>query len=166
MNYCVLDFETTGLSPHNCEIIEVGAVRVKSGELDLNFASLCKPHGYISRQITNITGIDERMTAGYPHFDELLPFLIDFIGGDTLVCHNVPFDKGFLDAYCARGGIDFRPDTFCTLKESRRLLRHLPNHKLGTVAAHFRIENSGAHRALGDATTTAKVLLKLLALRG
>ncbi|GHV17485.1 hypothetical protein FACS18949_04970 [Clostridia bacterium] len=162
MSYCVLDFETTGLSPYNCEVIEVGAVRVKNGELDLNFASLCKPHGYISRRITEITGISERMTMDCPHFDELLPFLIEFIGKDTLVCHNVPFDKGFLDAYCAKAGIDFRPATFCTLQASRRLLRGLPNHKLGTVAAHLGIKNAEAHRALGDAMTTARVLLELL----
>ncbi|GHV04601.1 hypothetical protein FACS1894217_00120 [Clostridia bacterium] len=160
-NYCVVDFETTGLSPHNCEVIEFGAVRVKNGELDLNMASLCKPYGYIPSGITRLTGIDESMTANYPHFDELLPTLLDFIGGDVLVCHNVPFDKGFLDAACARKGIRFTGETYCTLQAARRILK-LQSHKLGMVAAHLGIKNASEHRALGDAMTTARILIKLL----
>ncbi|MCL2084657.1 MAG: 3'-5' exonuclease [Oscillospiraceae bacterium] len=162
--YCVIDFETTGLSPAGSEIIEFAAVRVEYGEPGLNLSSLCRPHGPISAQITAITGITWEMTAGYPHFEELLPLLLDFIGKDVVAAHNIGFDKGFLDAYCRRAGIEFAPPAVCTLALARRLLPELENHKLGTVAARLGIQNSSAHRALGDAMTTAKALIKLLEL--
>ncbi len=163
--YCVIDFETTGLTPDTCEVIEFGAVRVIDGELDLQLASLCHPHSYISRRITEITGITLAMTAGHPPFETLLPLLLDFIGDDVLVAHNLPFDYSFLQAYLSRTGRDFSPQTLCTLQLSRKLLKGLPNHKLGTVSAFFEIPNPAAHRALGDAQTTAHVLCKLLALQ-
>ena len=162
--YCVIDFETTGLAPGDSEVIEFAAVRVEYGEPGLNLASLCRPNGPISAQITAITGITYEMTAGHPSFDELLPMFLDFVGDDTVVAHNIGFDKGFLDAYCRGAGIEFAPRTLCTLALARKYLPKLPNHKLGTVAAHLRIKNESAHRALGDAMTTAKVLVKLLEL--
>lgn len=162
--YCVIDFETTGLSPYECEVIEFAAVRVENGEIGLNLASLCNPHGYISRRITQITGITEHMTAGYPHFEELLPLLLDFIGDDILVAHNLPFDWGFLSNYCSRAQREYKPETLCTLQLSRRKLKGLSSYSLGSVSQHLRIPNPAAHRALGDAMTTAEVLLRLLKL--
>lgn len=162
MRYCVIDFETTGLSAMDCEVIEFAAVRVEDGELGLNLASLCNPHGYISRRITQITGITPHMTADYPPFEELLPLLLDFIGDDILVAHNVPFDWGFLSQYCLRAGRTYKPQTLCTLQLSRRKIRGLKSYSLSSVSAHLDIPNPAAHRALGDAMTTAQVLIKLL----
>ena len=161
--YCVIDFETTGLDSLKCEVIEFAAVRVSNGELGLNLASLCNPRGYISREITRITGITQYMVDGYPPFEELLPLLLDFIGDDILVAHNMSFDWGFLSAYCARAEREFNPERLCTVQLARRVLRgELERFNLGAVSAHLRIKNSATHRALGDAVTTARVLLKLL----
>ena len=163
--YCVIDFETTGLSPHQCEVIEFAAVRVENGELGLNLASLCNPHGHISAKITQITGITPYMTAGYPPFEELLPLLLDFIGNDILVAHNLPFDWGFLSQYCARAEREFRPQTLCTLQLARRKIKGLKSYKLSSVSDFLQIPNPAAHRALGDATTTAQILIKLLKMK-
>lgn len=146
----------------DCEVIEFAAVRVEDGELGLNLASLCNPHGYISRRITQITGITPYMTAGYPPFEELLPLLLDFIGDDIFVAHNVPFDWGFLSQYCLRAGRVYKPQTLCTLQLSRRKIRGLKSYSLSSVSEHLKIPNPAAHRALGDAMTTAQVLIKLL----
>lgn len=162
MRYCVIDFETTGLSARECEVIEFAAVRVEDGELGLNLASLCNPHGYISHRITQITGITQYMTADYPPFEELLSLLLDFIGDDILVAHNLPFDWGFLSHYCARAGREYRPQTLCTLQLSRRKIRGLKSYSLSSVSEHLQIPNPAAHRALGDATTTAQLLVRLL----
>ena len=162
MRYCVIDFETTGLSPYECEVIEFAAVRVENGELGLNLASLCNPRGYISGKITQITGITPLMTIGYPSFEELLPLLLDFIGDDILAAHNLPFDWGFLSQYCARAGREYRPQTLCTLQLARRRIRGLRSYSLSAVSEYLRIPNPSAHRALGDAITTARVLIKLL----
>ncbi|MDR1669578.1 MAG: 3'-5' exonuclease [Oscillospiraceae bacterium] len=168
--YTVIDFETTGLSPSDSEVIEFAAVRVApdtSGALALgeSFTSLCSPRmTLITPTITRITGITDAMTAGFPPFEERLREFCAFIGNDTIAAHNIPFDMGFLRRYCRGAGFAPPEKTLCTLVKSRQLCRSLYNHKLETVAAHLGVNGEGYHRALADAVTTAKVLIKLLSL--
>ena len=164
--YCVIDFETTGLSPHQSDIIEYAAVRVEddgAGGLAIGevFTELCAPkQTYISHIITKITGITPDMTAGELTFEERLREFLDFIGDDTVVAHNIPFDMGFLRRYCKEAGIQPPAKTLCTLQLSRRHCR-LKSHKLEEVAKALSVEGSGYHRALADAVTTARVLIEL-----
>jgi DNA polymerase III epsilon subunit-like protein len=169
MMYSVIDFETTGLSPYYSEVIEFAAVRVAAdpatGELTAGdtFASLCAPRmTEITPVITRITGITAGMTEGFAPFEGRLAEFLGFLGDSTVVAHNIPFDMGFLRRYCKGAGIEPPNKTLCTLVLSRRLCRSLPNHRLETVAAHLGVSGEGYHRALADAVTTAKVLIKLL----
>ena len=163
MRYCVIDFETTGFAPPQSEVIEFAAVRVEDGEIGLHMASLCRPcESYISGKITQITGITPMMVMGSPVFEELLPSLLGFIGNDTVVCHNVPFDMSFLGHYCRSAGIDFSPPTLCTLALARKFYSYLPSRKLEDLARHLNVEGAGYHRALADAMTTAKVLIEMM----
>ena len=162
MRYCVIDFETTGFSPPGSEVIEFAAVRVEDGEIGLNLSSLCRPvDSYISRKITDITGITAEMTIGKPSFSETLITLMDFIGNDTIVCHNIPFDMAFLDYYCRKADIELTNQTLCTLQLARKYFPNLPSRKLSFVASHLGIKATGFHRAMDDAVTTAKVLIKM-----
>jgi DNA polymerase III epsilon subunit-like protein len=103
------------------------------------------------------------MVEGYPPFEELLPLLLDFIGDDILVAHNFPFDWGFLSQYCAKAGRDYKPrEKLCTVQLARRKIKGLKSYSLGPLAEYLKIENPASHRALGDAMTTAQVLVKLL----
>jgi DNA polymerase III epsilon subunit family exonuclease len=159
-----LDFETTGLSPLRDEVVEFAAVRAEDGELGLHIAALCKPSGPIPLGAVRVHGITDRMVRFAAPFSEYLPSLMDFIGGDTLVGHNLPFDYGFLQAACRRTGIDFAPPQLCTLQMARKLFPQLPSRALGEVARHLGVRIDTAHRALGDAMTTARILMKMLAL--
>ncbi|MDR1735574.1 MAG: 3'-5' exonuclease [Oscillospiraceae bacterium] len=161
MGVVVLDFETTGLSPESGEVVEFALVRVRGGELGLEMASLCRPHGEIPYDAFRVHGISKQMTLPFPYFEELLPSVLGFIGGDTVVCHNTPFDMGFLRAYCARAGVAFDPPLGDTLNMARRLFRQLPSRSLGAVAQHLGVDAPGAHRALYDATVTAKIYIKM-----
>ncbi|MDR0293181.1 MAG: 3'-5' exonuclease [Oscillospiraceae bacterium] len=168
--YCVIDFETTGLSPHESDIIEYAAVRVeddRAGGLTVGevFTSLCAPaRTLVSPTITRITGITPAMVEGLPPFERSLRDFLDFIGGDTVVAHNIPFDMGFLRRYCGDAGIRPPPKTLCTLVLSRRMCR-LRSHKLEDVARALGVDSAGYHRALADAVTTAKILIRLLEMR-
>ena len=167
MRYCVIDFETTGLDPNRAEVVEFAAVRVDTdagpgGETGLHIASLCKPLSPIPPEVTRVHGITDRMVRFADPFSAYLPSMLDFIGEDTLAAHNLPFDSGFLRAYCARAGIRFDPPGLCTLRMSRRLYPHIPSHALSAVAAHLGVKNGTYHRALGDAMTTARILLLML----
>ena len=165
MRYCVIDFETTGFAPPQSEVIEFAAVRVQDGEIGMNLASLCCPvNSYISRKITEITGITPAMTADYDSFEEALITLLDFIGKDTIVCHNVPFDMTFLHYYCRKAGFELSNPTQCTLTMARKLFPYLRSRKLSEVAEHLGVGTQGYHRALADAMTTARIFLKMQSL--
>ncbi len=162
--YCVLDFETTGLDPERDEVVEYAVVRVDESGLGLHLASLCRPERPIPLAATRVHNITDRMVRYAEPFSEHLPALLSFLGDDVFVAHNVPFDLGFLRAYCRRMGLAYEPKTLCTLQRARKLFPFLPSRSLDSVAAHLNIRNPGAHRALDDARTTAQVLVKMLEL--
>jgi len=163
LRYCIIDFETTGLDPIRGEVVEFAAVRLEDGEIGLHMASLCKPCAPIPPDASRVHGITDRMVRFAAPFSEFLPSLLDFIGADTLTAHNLPFDFGFLRAYCARAGVVFDcPKQCCTLQMARKMFPELPSRALVNLAAHLGVKNGTYHRALGDAMTTARVLALML----
>ena len=161
--YCVIDFETTGLSPTFSEVVEFAAVRVEQGEVGLYLTSLCRPHRPIPPGATKIHGITNEMVRVYAPFAEYLPTLLAFIDKDTVVAHNIPFDMGFLNRYCHEAKTPFAPKLLCTLRMARERYPFLHSRSLSVVAAHAGIQPpEDYHRALGDAMTTARLLIHML----
>ena len=160
--FAVIDFETTGLSAETGEIVEFAAVKVSNMEISLKLASLCRPHGYISRATAELTGITAPMVAGYPYFENFLPILLDFLDGCVISAHNAPFDISFLLKYTNAMKLDFKPDIFCTLAASRILFPGLKSRSLGNLISHLGISNDTPHRALGDAEATAQLLVHMM----
>ena len=164
VTFCVLDLETTGGSPHDCAITEVGAVKVCGGEPGGTFQTLVDPGCAIPPEITVLTGITQSMTTRAPRIGSVLPSLLQFVGDAVIVGHNVRFDLGFLNAALTRHD---RPaltnqwvDT-CSL--ARRLLRDdVPNCKLDTLATRLRLDHRPSHRALDDALATTDLLHVLI----
>ena len=164
VTFVVVDLETTGGSPAACEITEVGAVKYRGGERLGAFQTLVNPGVPIPPFITVLTGITDAMLLPAPCITEVLPALLEFVGGAVLVGHNLRFDTSFLDAALVRHGYaplaNRRVDT---LGLARRLLRDdVRNHKLGTLAVHFGTVTEPSHRALDDAAATAEVLHGLI----
>lgn len=164
VTFVVVDLETTGGSPTTCGITEVGAVKLRGGECLDTFQTLVNPGLPIPPQITVITGITQAMVIPAPPIDEVLPALLEFIGGAIVVGHNVRFDLSFLrEALQAtdRPRLDNRSiDTYAL---ARRLVRdEVPNLKLGTLASRFRLSHTPTHRALDDALATGDLLHLLL----
>src|SRR5207237_546062 len=98
VTFCVLDLETTGGSPHQCAITEVGAVKVRGGECLGTFQTLVNPGMAIPPAITVLTGITEAMVIPAPLIAEVLPSFLEFLGNAVIVGHNVRFDLSFLHA--------------------------------------------------------------------
>ncbi len=155
--YVVFDLETTGLNPRFCGITEIGAVRLKGGEIADTFSTFVNPEQPISRQITDLTGITDEMVKDAPKMGEALRMFKDFAGDTPLAAHNAPFDMSFIQKHGEDNGIRFDnpvTDTVALLK------RVFPNHKsygLGSLAADFDIKLRH-HRALDDAECTAKLM--------
>lgn len=162
--FVVIDLETTGAKAPPCKITEIGAFKVKSGQIIGEFRSLVDPEMQIPQFITELTGINDEMVAGAPRFRDLIADFLDFVGDAVLVAHNAPFDMGFLDYEIrqAIGEVRLGNPSVCTVQLSRRLLPGIPNHKLRTVAEYFGIELVNHHRAGEDALATARIFINLL----
>src|SRR5690349_10253430 len=98
VTFVVLDLETTGGSPNDCAITEVGAVKLRGGECLGRFETLVNPGVPIPPLITVLTGITEAMVLPAPRIAEVLPPLLEFVGEAVIVGHNIRFDISFLDA--------------------------------------------------------------------
>jgi DNA polymerase-3 subunit epsilon len=163
--FVVVDLETTGTSPDGDAITEIGAVKVRAGEVLGEFQTLVRPSGAIPPFIQVLTGITDAMVADAPRIEAALPAFLEFARGAVLVAHNAPFDVGFLKAAAARHGIDWpRPGVVDTARLARRVLTRdeAPNCRLATLARLFRATTQPVHRALADARATVDVLHGLL----
>src|SRR3989304_9711016 len=159
---CVLDVETTGLSPQYNNVIELGIIRVKNLKIVEKYHSLINPGRDIPTFITGFTGISNDDVYNAPFFNDIADEVIEFIGDDVIAGHNLSFDKSFLKRefnYCGRS--EPANPNVCTLKVARRIFPLLRSKSLGAVSPFLKIKNSSSHRALGDAETTAKILIKM-----
>ena len=164
VTFVVLDLETTGGSPATCEITEIGAIKMRGGEVLGTFQTLVNPGSPIPASIVFLTGITEAMVYPAPRVESVLDAFVRFVGDAVIVGHNVRFDLGFLGAAMDRNGYPrFSNTVIDTCALARRLIRdEVPNCKLHTLADHFRAAHRPTHRALDDALATADVLHGLL----
>ncbi len=160
--FCIIDVETTGLSPARNGIIEIAMVKVSNFKIVDQYNSLINPGKEIPYFITQLTGIATDDVFSAPFFEDIVDEVTDFASEEILAGHNFSFDLSFLRKeyrYCGR---DFLPNlNFCTLKIARRLYPFLRSKSLGTVAGHLKLKNSNSHRALGDAEVTARAFIKM-----
>ena len=159
--FVVVDLETTGGSPASSEITEIGAVKVRGGEVIGEFQTLVNPGLAIPPMITVLTGITNAMVIAAPPITAVLPAFLEFAHGAVLVAHNARFDVGFLRAAADRMDLAWpRPQVVDTVALARRVVTkdEAPNHKLGTLAALFGASTTPDHRALSDARATVDVL--------
>jgi len=163
--FVVFDLETTGAKSPPCRITEIGAYRVKGGEVLEEFQTLVNPETPIPPFITGLTGISDEMVADAPLFADVAHDFLNFIGDSVLVAHNSGFDMRFLNHEIGRVYPDYRlaNPCLCTVQLSRKLLPKILNHKLVTVAEHYSIDLINHHRASADAFATAHIFVKLLA---
>ncbi|ELX08501.1 DNA polymerase III polC-type [Janthinobacterium sp. HH01] len=160
----MLDFETTGLSPDMGDrITEVAALRIVGGKVVERYVSLINCNVRIPSFITGLTGITQAMVDGAPPVSQVVPALLDFIGGDALSAHNASFDDKFLRAEAARLGLTPGYQSLvCSLKLSRRVFPNLSSYKLGNLSGELGIRfRSAAHRAESDAEVAAEVLIHI-----
>lgn len=160
----MIDFETTGISPDQGDrITEVAALRIHGGEIVDRFVSLINCNVRIPAFITQLTGITQSMVNSAPSVTEVMPALLDFIGGDYLAAHNASFDEKFLIAEAQRLGLNPRHrGMICSVKLARRVLPGKASYSLGPLADNLGLRFKGkAHRAEADAEVAANLLLHI-----
>jgi DNA polymerase-3 subunit epsilon len=160
--YCVFDFETTGTSARNDKVIEIGIAKVSNGKIVDTFSSFINPGRPVPYYITQITGITNSDVQDAPFFDEVFYQIKEFIGDSILTAHNLNFDHAFLKHECANYELEMLQNhAICTLRLARILYPNLPSKSLGNLVKQLKIRHRNVHRGLGDATATAKVLLRM-----
>jgi len=160
-DFAAIDFETA--NAHRASVCSVGVVIVRGGEIADRIYSLIRPrpdfYNYWNTRIHGLTWAD---TAEAPDFETVWGAIAPCVAGLPLVAHNSPFDEGCLRAAhelydMAWPGYRF----YCTVRGSRRAFPKLPDHKLGTVAAHVGYDLTHHHHALADAEACARIALKV-----
>ena len=163
--FVVVDLETTGGSAENDAITEIGAVKVRGGQVLGELATLVDPKRSLPPQIVRLTGITSAMLVDAPPIEQVLPTFLEFARGAVLVAHNAGFDIGFLKAAARRCGIDWpQPTVLCTVRLARRVLTRdeAPRVSLGALAQLLGASTTPNHRALDDARATVDVLHALI----
>ena len=163
----VFDVETTGLSNKTCKLIEIGAVKIKAGEITDKMDIFVDPECPIPEKITELTSITDEMVKGAPKEEEAVRQFLAFAGDRLLIAHNATFDIGFIRAACDRHGIPFKNSYLDTVGLSKYVNSELKNHKLDTIANHYKLGDFHHHRASDDAETLARIFFEMQArLRG
>ena len=159
--FVCFDIETTGLSPLRDKITEIGAVKVRGGEIVDTFSTFADPAMPIPAKITQLTGITDEMVKGAPSQREAVSAFLEFAGDSILVAHNAPFDTSFIRRACENMHADYPYTSIDTVAIARAILPDIKNVKLDTVAAYLRLGDFNHHRATDDATILAKIFLSL-----
>ncbi|SFM96519.1 DNA polymerase III subunit epsilon [Methylobacterium pseudosasicola] len=165
----VLDTETTSTDPKIERIIEVGCVElINHMQTGRTFHRYCNPQKAVHPDAFAVHGLSDGFLADKPLFATIVPELLEFIGGGTLVIHNAPFDVGFLNAEYARLPEPRPPaivldDVVDTLLLARRKHAGAANN-LDALCSRYGIDRSRRtkHGALLDAQILAEVYVELL----
>ncbi|MGL4944983.1 MAG: PolC-type DNA polymerase III [Fusobacteriaceae bacterium] len=161
--YVVFDLETTGLSSHKCEIIEIGAVKLKGTRIVDTYSKFVKPEEKIPNKITELTGITPDMVADAEGIEKVLPDFLQFAGDAVLVAHNAPFDMSFMrrDAEKILGKKLENP-VIDTLRMARDLYPNQKGHGLKAMSKLLGVGLESHHRAVDDSQATANMFIIFL----
>ena len=158
----VVDFETTGLNPRKNRIMEIGAVRIRNGQIVEEYSRFVNPMEPIPQEVSELTHITDSMVADANPAEVEIPELLKFIGDAAFAAHNAKFDYSFLTEECRRLGIEVHMPVIDTLEFSRRMYPSLKSHRLGAVCKSLGISLKNAHRAVHDARATAMMLNRMI----
>jgi len=160
----VLDTETTGMSPATgAALVEIARVEIEDGALRDAWSSLVRPGRPIPPDAVAVHGITDAMVAEAPTPAEIGARLRERVDDRTLVFHNASFDLPFLVTLLRDSG---QPPLLNPIVDTLGLARGLfgaGSNSLGQLAERMGLPAETAHRALGDARTTARVFLTLAA---
>ena len=154
------DIETTGLKVTQEAITEIGAVRLRNGEIVETFQTFVDPERRLTPEIIGLTGITDEMLRGAPKLKDALTAFLAFAGNAPLAAHNAEFDISFIRAGCRKCSIPFEPTYIDTLILAQNLLPGLGKYKLDIVAEHLQLPQFNHHRASDDAVPVAQMLTK------
>lgn len=162
MEFAIIDLETTGAPANGGKITEIAIVISDGKQILHKYETLLNPEREIPYFVARLTGITDDMVVDSPKFYEVAKEVLELTKNRIFVAHNIGFDYGFMKQEFKALGFDFKRDTICTVKTSRKVFPGLESYSLGKIAKHFEIPINGRHRAMGDAEATAHLFHKMM----
>jgi DNA polymerase III epsilon subunit family exonuclease len=167
ITFVVFDTETTGFSPVKDRLVEIGAVKIRNGEVLGERTWLINPQRYIPYYVQEVHHITPEMVRDKPTFAEVYPEFLDFIDGTVLIAHNAPFDVRFIAAEALRNNMPVPKNAVLdSLTLFKRWHPDLPSHTVSSLVELFDIDTEGlnAHRATDDSIFVYRAIQKELEL--
>ena len=165
ITFVVVDLETTGGAPTDAGITEIGAVKVRGGEIQGEFTTLVNPGIPIPPFIAALTGITDSMVVSAPRVQTAVSMFLEFAGDCVFVAHNAPYDMGFLKGACTKFDLPWPTNRVIDTARIARLALHrdeVRNCKLSTLSKFFDTDIQPTHRAFDDARATTDILHRLI----
>jgi len=160
--YAIVDIETTGSYAAANGITEI-SIHVFDGTTVVEkFESLINPGQPIPYYIQAMTGINDKMVAGAPRFEEVAEKIYTLLQDKIFIAHNVNFDYSFIKAHLRESGFELNSKKLCTVRLSRKIFPGFPSYSLGKLCQSLGIPIYDRHRAGGDTAATVKVFQLLL----
>ncbi|UXR81902.1 3'-5' exonuclease [Staphylococcus sp. IVB6214] len=158
--FIALDFETANYK--RTSICSVGMVKIVNHQLTESFHTLVNPNDFFSERNIQVHGIQQRDVLHAPAFNEVLPYMLDFITDFPVVAHNAAFDMSVLHASLKAAQID-TPDLtyFCSCQLARRTVSSR-RYGLKHMMDFYGLDFHGHHDALNDAKACAMITYRLL----
>lgn len=161
--YVCVDLETTGILPTKNEIIEIGAVKIKNGEIIDTYQTFVCPKKFPPPFIYRLTGITKADLKPAPSFQDIHQDLLNFLEDHPFIAHSAEFDFGTINTELKRLEV---PELTCPIIDTQDLALlicpDLSSHKLSNLAEHYNIHFPDKHRALSDAECTGKLFIKMI----
>lgn len=163
LKFCVIDLETTGGSAEKDQIFEIGMIRIEDLKVTEERSFMVNPEREIPEFVQRLTGIKQADVLGSPTFKEIADEVRQFAGDAILVAHNTSFDIPFLNAKLTEAHLpSLENKVLCTNVMTKYMIPEIVNSNLEYMGKIFDLGDQKAHRAVEDARTTAKLLLKYL----
>lgn len=161
--FVIFDIETTGLSPVYNKIIEIGAVKVRNGQIIDRFAAFVNPHMELSTFTMELTHIRQEDVDAAEDIHVVLNEFYTFSKDAIYVAHNAPFDVPFIQYWYKKCDITYDSvSAIDTLELARYIYPELGRHGLAALNKKFKLGLEGHHRADADAAATANFFLMCL----
>jgi CBS domain-containing protein len=161
----VVDTETTGLDPAKARLVEIAAVALLAGRLNLagTMVQRVRPDQPIPAAATAVHGIDDAAVRAAPDFRAVWPEFAALMRNHIIIGHALGFDMALLRQECLRAGLPWAaPRCLDTRLLAQAARPDLAGYSIEQLAAWLEVEISGRHSALGDAITTGRIFLALV----
>ncbi|WP_419769487.1 MAG: 3'-5' exonuclease [Candidatus Marinarcus sp.] len=159
--FCIVDIETNGSNIQQGQIIELGAVKFKNGEIIEKYESLVYA-GFIPQYIQEVTNITPDMLTDAPPLKEVLEEFKLFLEDDVFVAHDIKFDYKFIsDSFEKYDLGKLHNRKLCTIDLAKRTI-FAERYGLGFLKELLEIDTHKQHRALNDAMSTTYIFQKSL----